>query len=356
MDRINQFNTIPFCIPLAMNTPNTTLFTANDPSAISVTVAEAVWNNPDDPMKRPNAVILARGDGINYQDALISMPLVHFPRNGPVLLTENQRLTPIVAEALRQFNPSGKNSPAQVIIVGSLSLQIDKDVQSLGFSIKRISGPDPAATAVLIWQVLGPRKSVILTSGETFEEALPAGGWSAHMSTPILLSCRDYLPVATAQAIRENQPDVYILGSRKTISNQVERMARELTGGFVERIDGRDPFEIVVNFTRYKSPSGDFGWGIREKRGWSFRLSRYDDWASALSGAPLSHMGKHSPLLVIQPDAIPEVVREYILSVNPIHKEPEPPFMHGYIVGFTGTITCNVQRELDSLLETVRGH
>jgi hypothetical protein len=67
-------------------------------------------------------------------------------------------------------------------------------------------------------------------------------------------------------------------------------------------------------------------------------------------------MGKHSPLLVIQPNAIPELIREYILSVNSIHKEPEPPFMHGYIVGFTGTITCNVQWELDSLLEIVRGH
>jgi hypothetical protein len=46
----------------------------------------------------------------------------------------------------------------------------------------------------------------------------------------------------------------------------------------------------------------------------------------------------------------------YLLSVNPIHQEPEPPFMHGFIAGINGSILCPIQWELDSLLETVRGH
>jgi putative cell wall-binding protein len=351
---INQINTIPSCFPWSENTPNTTVFRGINPFEAGAAVANSVWNDPDDPMKHPGAVILARGDGFNYQEALISSPLVHFPRNGPVLLTEPSRLNPITAQTLLRLRPTGKNLPAQVIVVGSLPAMIDYEVQQLGFTVCRINGGEPAATAALIWEIVGPKCNVILTSGETFEEALPAGGWAAHMGDPILLTCRNNLPMATAEAIRRKQPNVFILGSTKTIAAEVEEQVRYLTCGLVERISGRDPFEIAVNFTKYKSPKGDFGWGIKEKQGWSFRFSRYDDWTSSINGNPLSHMGKHSPLLLIHPETLPEAVSKYIMSVNPVHPEPRPPYMHGFIVGINGSISCPVQLELDDLLETVR--
>jgi putative cell wall-binding protein len=307
-------------------------------------------------MMHPNAVIIARGDGLNYQEALISSPLTHFPRNGPVLLTPPDNLSPVVAQEIVRLCPTGHNSPAQVITIGSLSPNIDQEITRLGFTVCRINGGDPAATAVMIWDVLGPRDNVILTSGETFEEALPAGGWAAHHGDPILLTCRDQLPMMTARAIQEHQPDVYILGSERTISRRVEAMVRDLTYGFVDRIGGNTPAEVSVNFTRYKSPTRKFGWDVRDRRGWSFRFSRLDDWTSALNGDPLSHMGKHSPLLLIDPNEVSQVVRQYIISVNPIHPEPKPPFMHGFIVGINGSILCPVQLDLDSLLETVKDH
>jgi putative cell wall-binding protein len=351
---INQTNTIPSCFPWSENTPNTTVFRGNNPFETGAAVANSVWNDPDEPMKRPGAVMLARGDGLNYPEALISSPLSHFPQNGPVLLTEPVRLNPITAQTLLRLRPTGKNLPAQVIVVGSLPAMIDYEVQQLGFTVCRINGGEPAATAALIWDILGPKCNIILVSGETFEEALPAGGWAAHMGDPILLTCRNNLPMATAEAIRRKQPNVFILGSTKTIAAEVEEQVRYLTCGLVERISGRDPFEIAVNFTKYNSPKGDFGWGIIEKQGWSFRFSRYDDWTSSLGGNPLSHMGKHSPLLLIQPETVPETVKKYIMSVNPVHPEPKPPYMHGFIVGFNGSIACPVQFELDDLLETVR--
>ncbi len=352
----NQTNAIPFCLPFTENTPNTTVFRGNNPYQIGAAIANSVWNNPEDPTKRPGIVILARGDGFYYQEALVSSSLIHFPRNGPVLLTEPNRLSSETLQTLLRLRPTGKNSPAQVITVGSLSPMIDCEVRQLGFSVCRINGGDPARTATLVWDLIGPKQNIILVSGETFEEALPAGGWAAHMGDPILLTCRQKLSMATAEAIRGKQPNVFILGSYKTISREVEEQVLGLTHGLVVRISGSDPFEIAVNFTRYKSPKGDFGWGVNKKDGWSFRFSRFDDWTGALNGNALSHMGKHSPLLVIRPDTAPEVVREYIMAVNPMHPEPKPPFMHGFIVGTNGSIACPLQLELDRLLETVREH
>lgn len=347
-----NYATIPSCFPFTENTSNTTVFHGMDQYQTAVAVANAVWN-PADTMKRPNVVILVRGDGCNYQDALISSSLIHFPRNGPVLFTEPYYLNPVTLNAIVRFRPSGANSPAQVITVGSLSPAIDFQVKELGFSVFHINGGNPAVTATLIWDLIGTRQDVILTSGENFTECTPAGGWAAHMGDPILLSWRDYLPKETAQAIRQKRPNVYILGSTKTISESIEQEVRCLTTGLVERISGTNPFEVAVNFTKYKSSRGDFGWNIRTKKGWSFRFSRYDDWAAALSGNPFSHMGKHSPLLLIDPRSVPDSVRNYLISVNPHHPKPEPPYMHGFIVGIDTSIACSVQSELDDLLETV---
>lgn len=46
-------------------------------------------------------------------------------------------------------------------------------------------------------------------------------------------------------------------------------------------------------------------------------------------------------------------VRDYTLSVNLRHTEPESPFMHGYVVGPPGEVACPVQFELEVLLRTV---
>ena len=106
-------------------------------------------------------------------------------------------------------------------------------------------------------------------------------------------------------------------------------------------------------FTRYKSPTGHFGWDVNEKKGWAFRFSRFDQWHGGFSGNPLSHMGKHAPLLLLPPDRLPPQIEEYLLAVNPRHAEPRPPFMHGFLVDVRPGLSCRIQYRLDGLLETV---
>jgi hypothetical protein len=45
-------------------------------------------------------------------------------------------------------------------------------------------------------------------------------------------------------------------------STEVEQTLSTLPNvKFLDRIDGNDPYEISVNFAKYKSPKGEFGWG-----------------------------------------------------------------------------------------------
>lgn len=342
------------CWPLAVDTPNTTRIDGTSQYDRAVAVSQTVWFNPADLMMRPGVAILARGDGENYQDALAGASLIHFPRNGPVLLTEPDRLSPIVAGEILRLNPTGKNSPAQVLILGPLSESVKRDVERLGYTAFQIDGGNPIDTAAMIVPFLDSLRNVMIVSVEDFPEALPAGGWAAHMGEPILYSYRDELPNSSARVIMDAQPDVYLVGSPGTLSPAVENTVRRLTGGFVDRISGADPFEVAVNFTRYKSPTGQFGWDVNGRRGWGFRFAREDMWYDGVNGNPLSHLGKHAPLLFVSTHAVPSIVMNYILSVNPRHLEPKPPFMHGFLIGRTCDMDCPVQWRLDRLLDTVQ--
>ena len=273
-----------------------------------------------------------------------------------MLLTELVRLSPVARQEILRLSPSGKGSLSQVVIIGSLSPNTDEEVRRLGFTVCHVGGDDPAVTAVAVWNLIGPKRNVMLVSGECYEKALPAAGWATHMEDPVLLTGRDYLPAITACAIRQAQPDVYILGGPGSVSAEVERVVRGLTDGYVDRICGRDAFETAVNFTRYCSPMGEFRWCVREKRGWGFRFARYDQWYGGINGNPLSHMGKHSPLLLVGTDFVPPLVEEYILAVNPRHPKSEPPYMHGFLVGAVQDISPPVQWRLESLVTTTVDH
>ena len=59
-------------LPFTEDTPNTTRIMGRDQYETGMAASQAVWANPSDPVMRPGAVMLARGDGLFYQDALVS--------------------------------------------------------------------------------------------------------------------------------------------------------------------------------------------------------------------------------------------------------------------------------------------
>jgi hypothetical protein len=133
--------------------------------------------------------------------------------------------------------------------------------------------------------------------------------------------------------------------------------------GHVQRVGGRDAYEVAVTFAGYRdagldqgywisSGARDFGWGIAEA-GHNFTFADPNDWQQAVTGSLLSHMGKHGPMLLVRPGDIPESVARYLQTVQPTASGPTDILVnHGWILGDTRRIGWSVQADIDILLGT----
>jgi hypothetical protein len=178
------------------------------------------------------------------------------------------------------------------------------------------------------------------------------------MGDPILLTAKNELPSSTRNIIqRTKNPNVFLIGSAKTISKKVEEEIRGLNVNFVDRIGGETPYEVAVNFSKYKSPDGKFGWGKTNRDGHAFTFTAIENPFNSVSGSLFAHLGKHAPILVVSRDKFPQVTRDYIESIKPLPlPEPHPPFMHGWVIGYEDTISSMVQIEIEKALSIDEYH
>lgn len=296
--------------------------------------------------ERPKAVYLARGDV--FGEAVSASALQHV--NGPLLLTDPNRLPEIVAAEIRRLNPTGIPGSAQVIVVGAVGEGVLAGVRQLGFSVERLAGSNMFETAALIAQRNGYPEDIQLVSTNPASGGAVAASWSAHTGDPTLLTESDRLPEATRQAILNTKNSkVYVIGGRQFISDQILDELRTLNVTFVDRIAGADSYETSVLFARYKSPVSDYGWNRKSKEGHAFSFSLPDEWQYLVSATSLSHMGKHTPFLFVNRNFVPPVVVRYIEEVNPRTMD-SPPFMHGFLIGSTCLISEGVQSTLHEAL------
>ena len=144
----------------------------------------------------------------------------------------------------------------------------------LGFKTKRILGTSFYETAAKVAEFLNYPQNIMIVSSEDYREGLPACAMAAHMGEPILFATGNDLPSYTRSAIQKNpNASVYIIGSTNTISYEVAREIQSLNVKFLDRISGNTPYEVAVNFAKYKSPAGDFGWGRTEREGHAFTFT-----------------------------------------------------------------------------------
>ena len=118
------------------------------------------------------------------------------------------------------------------------------------------------------------------------------------------------------------------------------------------RIDGKDPSEVSLVFTQFKDEESGFGWGITDPgHGLAFVSSETPNYP--LITAPLAHLGKHAPLLVLEKGEVTENMDRYLAKVKPTFKESpmEGPYNHGFIVGILDDISYETQGIIDSKLE-----
>ncbi|MFZ5925692.1 MAG: cell wall-binding repeat-containing protein [Bacillota bacterium] len=333
---------------LTTDSPNTTRVFGSTSYQTNVAVSQLLFG------RRASTIIIASEQ--SPLDALASLALVHHPIDGPVLLTPPGGLDPIVRDELARLAPLGVEGLAQVILVGALGEGVEQQVASLGLSVARLVGINAYHTAAEIARFLGYPGEVMLVSGEDPLSGLCAGAMAVHRGVPVLFTLKDALPQETSGAIRATgkEASVFIIGSRNVISDDVEATVRELAHGTVSRISADDPFELAVRFAKYRSADGKFGFGKTEKQGHAFTFVNPTRWQDAISGALLAHMGKHPPILFCQRDSIPQVVRDYLLQVNPATGRLVPPYMHAFIVGDFGAISPSVQLDIEDVISIDR--
>lgn len=327
-------------------TLNTTRVCANNPIDISIDISEIGYTH-----MRPNAVILVSKEEVF--DAILASPLVHLPINAPILFTDSENLRQRTLKEIERLSPKGYKG-VHLFIIGDISRSVILELEGYGYKTHQIKGSNHYETACMIPSIREDFKNIIIMSGEYYSEGISATYWSAHHGDPILYVKRNSIPYCTIETIRKNKDiNIYIIGSTKTVSKAVENYLSRLENvNHIERIDGDDPYEIAVNFAKYKSSETEFGWDRNDKDGHAFTFGEVNYPIEITAGVLFAHMGKHTPLLLIKNDSVPKVVEDYIKSVKPIPPKdmPIPPFMHGFILGTSKNISHKAQVIIDESL------
>ncbi len=325
-------------------TLNTTRICADNTTDLAVEVSKTVFTT-----MKPNIVIIANKNEVF--DAIAAASIIHHPYNASILFTDGKKITKETLNELFRLSPEGIDG-IQVILVGDISQRISLTLTNYGYHSAQVAGLNHYETACLI-STMREYENLIIMSGEDYSEGIMAAYWSAHHGDPILFVEKDNIPSCTFDIINSKDDiNIYILGSFNTVSKEIgDTLSRLPNVKSINRIDGQNPYEIAVNFAAYLDPNTGFGWGRNYVDGHAFTFSAMDG-TDTLSGVLFAHMGKHTPLLLIDRNIVPQVVEDYIQSVKPIPPigMPIPPFMHGYILGDINYIPYHTQMMIEKIL------
>lgn len=325
-------------------TLNTTRICADNTIDLAVEVSKTVFST-----MKPNIVIIANKNEVF--DAIAAASIIHHPFNASILFTDGKKLTKETLNELSRLSPEGIDG-IQVILVGDISQRISLVLANYGYHAAQVAGSNHFETACLI-STMRDYDNIIIISGEDYSEGIMAAYWSAHHGDPILYVEKNTIPSCTFDIINsKDEINIYILGSVNTVSNEIEDTLSKLPNvKNINRIDGHNPYDIAVNFSAYMDPNTGFGWGRNYVDGHAFTFSSLNG-ADTLSGALFAHMGKHTPLLLIDRNIVPQVVEDYIKSIKPKPPVdmPMPPFMHGYILGDINYIPYHTQMMIENAL------
>ncbi len=303
---------------------------------------------------RPTAVVMV--DQGDWQSGIAASVLAGPPIGAPILLSDGDELPAVTADTLERLAPRGSDlsEDAQVIRIGP-------DVaRPEGFKTALIRGENAYQRAASIDRFFSaargrPSNDVVLYSGERAEWAMSAASWAARSGDAVLPVEADSIPRPVARALESHErPNVYLLGPKQIISEQVADQLRE--GGLarsVNRIEGPTPVENAIAFARYSK--GDFGWRVNIP-GYNFAIASTTRPADAAAAAPLGTRGVFAPLLLTDdPEQLPEPVESYLLSVQPGYEgDPrDAVYNRAWILGDDTAVSVRQQAQLDTITELI---
>ena len=171
-------------------------------------------------------VLLASGTA--FPDALAAGPYVAATRT-PMLLTDPGHLPGATRDALAD------RRGADVVAVGGPGAISDAVLDATGRSTRRIAGPDRYDTARQLAAAAVARGAdatrTLVASGETFPDALGAGGFVVHTGDVLVLTARGVVPAPTrAWLSRADVRRALVAGGRvavdQAVVDEIHRIAR----------------------------------------------------------------------------------------------------------------------------------
>jgi hypothetical protein len=334
-------------------TRNTIRVGGSDAAADAAGVAGALYPATGT-SDRPTAVVLVDQD--DWQSAIAASVLAGPPIGAPLLLSDGKELPAVTEDTLERLDPRGSDlsEDAQVIRIGPDVARPD------GYKTALVEGEDPYERAAAIDRFFSaargrPSNDVVLYSGEHAAWAMPAASWAARSGDAALPVEADSVPRPVARALADHErPNVYLLGPERIISEQVADELRERKlARSVNRIEGETPVENAIAFARYEK--GDFGWRVNIP-GYNFAIASTTRPADAAAAAPLATRGVFAPLLLTDdPEALPEALENYLLSVQPgYERDPrDAVYNRAWILGDDTAISVRQQAQVDTITELI---
>jgi hypothetical protein len=334
-------------------TRNTIRVGGSDAAADAAGVAGALYPATGT-SDRPTAVALVDQD--DWQTAIAASVLAGPPIGAPLLLSDGNQLPAVTEDTLERLEPRGSDlsEDAQVIRIGP-------DVaRPEGYKTALIQGEDPYERAAAIDRFFSaargrPSGDVVLYSGDRAEWAMPAASWAARSGDAVLPVEADSIPRPVARALADHErPNVYLLGPERIISERVaDRLKERRLARSINRIEGETPVENAIAFARYQK--GDFGWKVNIP-GYNFAIASTTRPADAAAAAPLATRGVFAPLLLTDdPEALPEALESYLLSVQPGYEgDPrDAVYNRAWILGDDTAISVRQQAQIDTITELI---
>lgn len=331
------------------DTPNIERIQGKNPIEVAVSITQFIYPTGADDPYHAGVVILVNKDDV-YR-GFLATELIHHPRNGPILYTENNSLPNITKNEILRLQPTGIGAESQIIILGDenlISANVENELKQLNFSVKRFRDSNVFSLAAEldksnIYQTALYHKKItrdaIILSYEDITTFTSIAAWSAHWDTSFLFVTKEGIPKETLTAIaeRNERVELFIVGSEKYVSESIVNQFRQLDKvASVERIEGNSPDEFSVNFNKFKKD--DFGWGYSSRGGVSVSIASVEtlsDVMSAISASILGHLGKHSAMITLPNRTLTKTIGDYLLETRPFTTVTPATIRnnHAFVVG-----------------------
>lgn len=155
-----------------------------------------------------------------FPDALAAVPLAA-SEQAPLLLVEERAQGAVLAEIGRL----GATRALLMAASGAVPVVVALELERAGLAVERVAGDGRFHTAARIAGLLGPgpEGEVLVASGATFADALPAGPLAARVGMPVLLTAPDALsPDAEDSLERLRVARTLLVGGQAVVSAAVE--------------------------------------------------------------------------------------------------------------------------------------